>query len=161
MRGMSFMEPRTKHRSKTPKTRNTLSKVIRSFWSSIKKRDEKELASLVSQLKSRNPMERKQAESELEKESRQAKPYLESLLAEPNIDFSTRFSAVRLLGRMEGPGGIKQLPYPVMVDRPQPSKARVDPTIIQELEESLRRTTDPKVRKSITEALDKIRRAQG
>lgn len=131
--------------------------IFTEFLASVRKpkslplvdRQDDRMITLVRQLKSENPIERKSAAKKLKKHSERAKPYLERLLMDKTLDVDARLNAVRILGGIGGPS-LNGCPAE------NPGRVRMDPRIIQELQESLRRTTDPKIRKSIIDALEKL-----
>ncbi len=149
---MSFMTARKKNK-------------ISEFFKSIRKPNylpmidkmDRKMTTLVSQLKSQNPMERKKAESELRRNSDVSKPYLENMLSEPSLDLQTRVTAMRILGGMGGLGQVLVPSLPVnLAEQPIKDGVRVDPKIVDELRESYRRTKDPKIRKSISDTLQRL-----
>ncbi len=117
--------------------------------------DKDRLITLTKQLKSQNPMERKSAERELMDRGQEAKPYLEQLLSERKLDGDANLTAVRILGGLEGPAAVRP-PYRVTNDSSGP-KIEVDPAILRALSESLRRSSNPKLRKHITNVLEKLK----
>lgn len=115
------------------------------------------MISLTRQLESRNPMERQNAEKELAIRKIEAKPYLEQLISKPGTDVNASVSAIRILGMINGPGAV---PGPGMMPGRHPFPPRglvTDKRFVMEMEEKLRRTTDPKLRDEITSILKKMK----
>lgn len=114
------------------------------------------MVSLTRQLASRNPTERQNAEKALAVNKIEAKPYLEQIISKPGADANASVSAIRLLGMINGPGAI---PGSGMVPSP-PSPPRgliVDQKFVAHMEEKLRETTDPRLRKEIIRILEMMR----
>lgn len=118
--------------------------------------DKGKIITLTRQLDSRNPRERENAEKALAVNRIQAKPYLQDLISKPGTDFNANVSAIRILGMLNGPGVI---PGPgAGPSPPEPPRGLVvDHKFVAEMEEKLRRTTDPALRKEIVRILEKMK----
>ena len=70
--------------------------------------------------------------------------------------YSSELPATRILGMMNGPGAI---PGPGMIPNHllPPSDLMLDNRFVAQMEEKLRNTTDPELRKEITKILEKMR----
>ena len=114
--------------------------------------DDCRMVTPVKPLKPQNPIEQKGPEKELIPVKIGAKPNLEQLVSKPNADLS----AIRMLGMINGPGiiaGPGIMPYHPL----QPRGLAADHRFVAEMEEKLRKTTDPRIRKEITKVLEKLK----
>jgi len=113
--------------------------------------DDCRMVTPLKQPKLQNPVEQKGAEKALAPGKIEAELHL-GHVQKPNPDVS----AVKMLGMINGPGmvaGPGLMPnHPLQPRGPEP-----DHVFVAEMEEKLRRTTDPRLRKEITKVLEKLK----
>jgi len=101
-------------------------------------------------------LEHKTAEREPTVRRIEAKPNLELCIPKQNADMQATLPAIRILGMINGPGAV---PGPGMIpNHPFPPRdLMLDNRFVAQMEEKLRNTTDPELKKEITRILEKMK----